>query len=313
MREHTSIALLALAGACLSGCAYDEGLIIENLKGTIKIPIEAATRTIIDEEGNATELTDPRLIGPVYLGLYPSVAEANVLERYPHPELGPQYQTDVPGDAYPYGGISVGDIRFACLEFLTCKVVSGRYADWNSLVEWFQLIQQPILDNQGVEISDGEYLRQTCYDLLNVTSDAETRITAYEDRNGDGETNELDLDFVLDDAGEYYVGDFTLWQQEFFWDQDQENCTPGLDCKGFTLWGWMDAPSSLSFKYSTCEDGLGQNIEVYDADFIGGRPQADLLNFPSIYIDDGDWVVGNPYQWDNIDARPELILDFEVQ
>lgn len=302
----------------LGGCAYDEGLLIRNLRGRVFVPKDAVTRTFLHENdpedpNDDTEetLTDIKLLGPVYLGLFSSVADANVIERYPHPEVGPQFKRDVPGDTYPYGGTTVGDIRFACLEFLTCKVVSGRFLDYQEMVDWFQFIEQPILDASGIEVVDGDFISQTCYDLLNVNTDDEVRITAFEDSNKDGAIDRGDLDFVED--GDYFVGNFTIWQQELFWDQNQEDCTPGTDCAGFTLWGWMDAPSSLSFQYSTCSPETGFQNQEYNAQFYGGAPYPNLLNFPATYITPGDWVATEGYRWDDQYAEPDLYLDFPVQ
>ena len=303
---------LGALAAAASGCAYEEGLIIENLKGQVRIPVEAATRTFVTDDGEVT-VTDPALIGPVYLGLFPGIEPANVIEAYPHPEVGPVYLDGIEGNTYPYGGTTIGDFRFGCFEALSCRMVSGRYADWQDIIDWFELIGDPILDGFGREVDNSELFRQTCFDLLDFTSDAETRITAYEDRNGDGELDEQDLDFVLDDAGEYFVGEFTIWQQEMFWDQDAEGCTPGADCPAFSLWGWMDAPSTNEFTFSTCDPEQGFRVNIYDADFIAGRAVIDLLNFPGQRISQGDWVSSESFRWDNIYDEPVLTLDFEVQ
>jgi len=301
----------ASLGVFATGCAYDEGLIIENLQGTVTLPAAALTRDLVLPDGSREAVEDVRLIGPVYLGVYPSVADANVLERYPHPELGPQYLDGVPGDAYPYGGTTIGDLRFGCIEDLTCLMVSGRYETWDSIVEWFAQLEQPLTDAGGVPIPDGEFLKQSCYDLLNVTSDAETRITAYEDRNGDDLINELDLDFVK--QGDEYVADFTIWQQDYYWDRNQEDCEPGVDCTGFELWGFMDSPDVNTLAFSTCDPTQGYNSREYNRDIFSGRPQVDVLNLPSTYITNGDFVVSEPYRWNNVLDRPNLVLDFEVQ
>jgi hypothetical protein len=317
----SSAALLRLAlvaAPLLAGCGYEEGLLISNLRGTIRIPKTALERTVIvpatpDEAERVEVLVDePRLIGPVYLGLYPFVHEADVVARYPHPEMGPQYIEDTPGDAYPYGGTTVGDIRFACFEYLSCKVTSGRFLDYDDLVDWFQRIGQPITDASGAVVIDGAFVQQTCYDLLAVTSDEEVRITA-EDKDLDGKITMSDLDFQED--GDSWVAPFTLWQQEFFWDVDQEaekGCTPGTDCTGFTLWGYMDAPDVTNFQFSSCETGAGNQYQRYNTQFFGGVSHNDLLNFPSKYIAKGDWVVTEPYVWKDIYDEPELTLDFLV-
>lgn len=313
---------LALAAGLLaalpvtSGCGWDEDLLIHNFKGTVVLPVEAATRTFlrIDEDGNRSEetVTDPRLIGPVYLGLFPSVEPENVIASYPHPEIGPQYKAGVQGDTYPYGGSTVGDLQYACFEFLQCKVTTGRYASWDDLATWFaDVLGTPIVDAAGREIRNGELLRQTCFDLLEVTADYEIGVVAG-DRNDDGNVDEADLDFVLSDDGQFYVAEFTIWQQEYFWDQAQEGCTPGVDCRGFSLWGWMDAPDRVSHQFSTCEATRGYNELTYDRNFRGGATFRDVLNQPTQYISRGDWVASEGYVWEDLYAQPELKLDFEV-
>lgn len=308
-RGGVALAAAVLFGS-LQGCAYDEGLLIANLKGRVFLPQEAAQRTIVLEDGTQETIEDVRLIGPVYLGLFPSVYPANVVERYPHPEIGPQYLADVQGNTYPYGGTTLGDIRYPCFEFLKCKVTSGRYVDYDSIVDWFELIGQPIKDAGGEEVTDGEFLRQTCFELLSVTSDREVRLVA-EDRNDDATVDALDLDFVKE--GDYYVGEFTIWQQDFFWDQEQENCTPGVDCDGFSVWGWMDTPSTTEYVYSTCDPDLGFVNPWYNAQFPGGASFVDTLNFPSKYISDGDYTASEGYVWRDIYDEPDLYFDFLVQ
>lgn len=306
----------ALFALPLVGCLYDEGLLIENLHGTVSVPVSVAQREIVDPnatDGSTILLDDRRLLGPVYLGLYPSVEAAGVIERYPHPEVGPQYLEGIPGDTYPYGATTIGDLRFGCFEFLTCKLTSGRFVDYDDLISWFASIGQPIVDSIGVEVTEAEYFQQQCFDLLDVTSDKEVRITATEDRNGDDKIDEQDLDFVLDADGAFYTAEFTFWQQEFFWDQEQENCEPGRDCTGFSLWGWIDSPSLQEYKYSTCLPASGFRFEEYSTELFSGQPYIDLLNFPSTYIAGGDWVATEPFVWQDIYDEPDLVLDFAVE
>src|SRR6476646_2403664 len=95
----------ALAMVLVGGCEYDERLLIQNMRGRVFVPVEAITRDVIKLDGSSETLgPDIKLLGPVYLGLYPSVLGANVIERYPHPEIGPQFIENVQGDTYPYGG-----------------------------------------------------------------------------------------------------------------------------------------------------------------------------------------------------------------
>jgi len=308
-----SFASVMIAGSMFStGCAYDEDLVIANIQGTVVIPRAAATRTFIDEEGVSSELTDVRLIGPVYLGLFPSVLPPNSGASYSHPEVGPIYKEDVPGDTYPYGGTTVGDLKFGCFEFLTCKIVSGRYVDFDAMASWFaDTLQQPILDANGAPVTNGEYVRQTCFDLLEVTSDEELLLTATEDRNDDEKINELDLDFYENKDGDFEAT-FRFIQQDWYWDQNQKDCEVGKDCTGFSLWGWMDAPSTISNVYQTCDPAQGYEEQTYNNDYAGGRPHANVLNAPSSYIGKGDWVADEGYVWKDIFEQPTIRLGFEV-
>jgi hypothetical protein len=288
-------AWLLLATAAV-GCKWDEELPIEDLRGTVVVPAEAATRTVLDpDSGELVQITDVRNIGPVYLGYYASIVEG--LESYPHPERGPAFEQDRPGDTYPYGGTMVGDIRFACLEFLTCKVTTGRYVDYDHLVDWFNnVIGTPITDASGVEVTNGDYVRQVCYDALHHTSDEEVGLTAT-DRNDDGTVDALDLDFVENSDGDFEA-EFVAWQQDFY--------------DGFSIWGWLDTPSEQSFQLSTCTFSDGYTRNEYNEYFYGGRAERDLLNYPSIYIASGDWVTpGHTYA--SIDDDVELIFNIPVE
>ncbi|MGA0879758.1 MAG: hypothetical protein ACO3SP_11635, partial [Ilumatobacteraceae bacterium] len=66
------------------------------------------------------------------------------------------------------------------------------------------------------------------------------------------------------------------WQQDYY---------PGM-----TLWGWMDAPSEVSYQFSTCNPDEGFQETEYTNDFHGGMQWEDTLNFPSLLISTGDWV-----------------------
>jgi len=313
MKTNTTFPIL-MAGLLAQGCAFDEGIIIENLRGTVRLPVEAASRTIQDEEGNPVEIeADPRLIGPVYLGLYSKIEPENVIEEYPHPETGPQFQPDQIGDAFPYGGTTIGDLRFACLPSLSCRLTSGRFEDWDSIVDWFKRLDTPLTDVNGFEIPNGEFLRQVCYDFLNVTSDEEMRVTAYEDTNNDGDINAMDLDFQRE--GDFFVAEFEMLQQELFYEQDDADCTPGVDCRGFSLWGWMDAPAQSDLQFTTCaeDEGFGLEVREYNIRFDPGAALPDVLNFPSRYIAAGDYVSSDPFIWSDVYDEPQLDLDFEVQ
>ena len=41
----------------------------------------------------------------------------------------------MPGNAYPYGGGSVGRYDFACFSSVACKVVTGRFTDYDDILD----------------------------------------------------------------------------------------------------------------------------------------------------------------------------------
>ncbi len=295
----------------LLGCTYDEGLEIRNLQGTVVVPRAAATRDIPDESGALVSVTDVRLIGPVYLGLFPGMLGENEFTSYPHPAVGPQYLADTPGDTYPYGGTTVGDFRFPCFESLVCKLTSGRFVDYDSILSWFNdTVGDPVVDAKADPVTTGEFLEQTCFDLLEVVTTEEVRITAFEDTNGDEKIDAMDLDFVENADGDFEA-DFTIWQQEMFYDIDDS----GADPAGMQLWGFMDGPSSNSYTFATCNgDSAGLFIGEYNMEFYGGVVQTNTLNLPSQYIVSGDhdWVATEGFEWSNWEDRPAVLLDFEV-
>ncbi len=331
MNKQTSLTLVSLLAisSLVGGCKYQEGLIINNMKGTIVVPGSAAVKIVADENGEPVPLPpDVANIGPVYVGVFPSVHPANVIDSFPHPEVGPQYQDGVEGDTYPYGGTTVGDLRFACFQALSCKVVSGRFVDYDAMAVWFNdVLGQPIISADNQNVTSGELIRQTCFDLLEVTSDEEVRITVFEDTNGDDKLNELDLDFVLNEETGDYEGEFTLWQQDFHWDQNEERekqCEPGVDCTGFSVWAFADQPDPTNGRFTACEDDDQQGFEVeeYNHDFFGGRVVADVLNKPTQYVTagdlvsdqhfmGGDWMDG-AYVWKDVYDRPKIRLGHEV-
>ena len=125
----------------------------------------------------------------------------------------------------------------------------------------------------------------------------------------------MDLNFIENSDGDFEA-DFTFWQQEFFYDLEQEeqgNCTPGLDCTGFSLWGFMDTPSSATNTYTTCDINTGFEENTYDNEFEGGATFIDILNAPTQYIADDDWVAGAGYVWNDVLDVPVLSLDYKVE
>jgi hypothetical protein len=292
---------MILGFALLGGCTYDEGIIVKDMTGTVVVPREAATRTFTYTDGTSQTVTDARLIGPVYLGYFPAVsAEA---QTYPAPVQGPVFKDGIPGDTYPYGGTSIGDIRFPCIEALKCKVVSGRYVNFDEMVSWFSdTLRSPLADAYGTQVQSGDYIAEQCFDLLRYVDESEIRLTATEDINDDGVLDKNDLDFVEQDDGSF-AAPFDIRQQEYFQSDEGE---------GFTLWGWMDAPSDTSYQFSSCDPNAGFLESEYNRHFYGGRPYRGLLNLPTQYISAGDWVASDAYVYESPDDTPTIHLDIPV-
>lgn len=308
-----SKATALLAVAATAGC-YDEGLEIHDLVGQVVLPKEAATfeftRPVLDDSGDPVtdpgtgdpvfeteEVTDVRLIGPVYIGLYASVRDD--LFSYPYPETGPVTGAEAIGDAYPYGGTTIGDFRYACYEFFQCKMVSGRYESFEAILDWWNdVVGDPVVDAGGDVVEVADAFRDTCYQLRRWTSDEEVRITATSDRNGDGEIDAGDLDFVED--GDNFVADFVIREAEFF--------------EGMSAWGFMERPEPGSFNFdSTCNPELGYQEFTYDQNWRAGTQFQNVLNRPANYTETGDWVSSSGFEWADPYEPAILNLDLTVE
>ncbi len=262
-------------------CAYDEHLPQVDVHGTLVIPRAAATRDVVNERtGDVESVTDSRWIGPIFMGAYSGVDSQNY--GYPHPEIGPVIgSTD--GNTYPYGGGSLGRFDFACFEALVCKVNTGRFYDFDHMIEWFNdIIDEPITDEFGAVVDSPDYFRSYCYELLNFTDDYELSFVACPD----GREGCEGMHFEENADGDFEA-EFDLWQV---------NYQPGMQ-----VWGWMDTPGS-DYNFTTCNPDLGQRNTEYSNDSTYGTNYNDLLNFPQKYIGTGDYVVQEPYVTQAADA-----------
>ncbi len=312
---------IATVVAGSAGC-YDEGLIIQDLVGTVVIPKDAATmdftREVTDDNGDpvldpatgdpqeeVVTVTDVRLIGPVFIGLYASVRDD--LFSYPYPETGPvsgAAQELGVGDAYPYGGTTLGDFRYACFEFFQCQMVSGRYESFESIISWWRdTVGVPLVDASGEEITSADAFVQTCYQLRRWTSEEEIQLTPTSDRNGDDVIDAGDLDFVED--GDNFVGEFVIPEAEFFEDM--------------TAWAFMERPGPTNLttgplSYNTCNPTLGYQEFTYNQNWRAGTQFQDVLNRPAAYTETGDYVSSTGFTWADDPFEPaEIVLDFEVE
>jgi hypothetical protein len=242
------------------GCAFEENLPHKDLTGTVRIPIDSITITLGQEE-DAREVTDMRVLGPVYIGAYPSVVEG--LYPYAHPEMGPILSEGQDGNTYPYGGSSVGRFDWACYQPLICKTVTGRFKDYDDIIDFFaNVLDDPIRTQDGHLVTSSSEYQDRCFEVLNTLGDWEhSFITPAE------------LDFEED--GDYLVADVEL---------------PHIYYReGMKVWGWIDMPST-TFDFNTCDPGIGDQLNFYDEFYPMGTNVFDLLNYPGKYIDFGDWV-----------------------
>ena len=259
-----------LLGALLvsSACTYTEpGNHHVDLHGTVRIPVAAATMTLVDDDGTEREVTDPRLFGPVYVGAYASVVTD--LFDFPHPEVGPVLSSGTPGDAYPYGGNTLGRFEWGCYQQLVCQTITGRYSSYDDVIDFFDtVVNRPITDEFGDPVTGASQYQEQCYEYRYFTSDEEVEFI------DDGH-----LDFKLSADGEFYEAEVTVPHTLFI--------------EGLTVWGWVDMPSR-EFKFSTCDETGGELLYYYSEQYEVGASYTDLLNFPGTYIDQGDWVGEDP-------------------
>lgn len=256
---------MLVAALTLVGCNFDEGILETELKGKVVVPKEAATLDYTDADGNLQTLVDAKNIGPIFLGAFAGIDELSF--GYPHPSMGP-ILSDEPGDTYPFGGTTVGRADFACYSFTTCKVTTGRFATYQEILDYFaDVLGTPIVDSAGVEITSGDAFQQYCYDYWKVTSDAEVTFIG-------------DLDFTETANG--FEAEWSMLHAEFH---------PGM-----TIWGFLDSPSyttdiSGRGDLGTCNSETGRQVQRYgEAAYFEGMTYSDVLNQPSKYIANGDWV-----------------------
>ena len=272
-----------LVPALVAGCAYQEDLPETDLFGTIRIPIEASQFEYGEDADKTVTIDDPRSLGPVYLGVFPSVQEG--LYDYTHPEIGPILNTTQEGDTYPYGGTTVGRFDWACYQSVICKVVTGRFTDYDDILDYFaNTLNDPITDNEGNEVTNGTVFQERCFEVLYGTADYEMLFV--------GQDN---LNFEID--GDYYVAtDVEIPQVPF--------------TEGMAVWGWMDMPSR-TYEFSTCNVSNGEYQAYYAEEGYLGTNYIDVLNFPGNYIDPGDWVVQDAAIINDRDQEFDLEIGFQ--
>jgi len=176
----------------------------------------------------------------------------------------------------------VGRFDYACYKPLRCKVVTGRYAGFQDIIDFFaDVVQEPIFGPDGEEVTSGATYQEHCFTTEHVTSYDELSFVD-EDPNEDVSPYFKPY-FKLNSEGTYYEADVTIPQTLFIEDM--------------ALWGWMDMPSAR-YNYASCNTEAGASYYRYTEQFLKGSSFPELLNFPGNYIDAGDWV-----------AEPVLVSD----
>lgn len=273
-----------------TGCAFDEQLPEVDLQGTVRLPAEVSQFLYNDDpdlEAEPVTIDDARGIGPVYLGVFPSIQEG--LYDYPHPEIGPILNDSVEGNTYPLGGTSIGRFDWACYQQLRCKVLTGRFKTYEDIIDYFaNTLSDPLEDFVGDPVTGGTAFQEQCFEVLYMTGDYENLFV--------GEEN---IDFTLN--GDYYEAEVEI--PHVIFDKDEN---PDLQV---SVWGWVDMPS-ITYEFASCDADVGQNQNYYNQTFFVGTNPLDLLNFPGSYIDSGDWVVEDPAIISNPDENFTLDIGF---
>ena len=247
----------------------------------MRIPAAATQFEFGDDVDNLEIIDDARGMGPVYLGVFPSVQEG--LYDFPHPEIGPVLNTAQEGDTYPYGGTTIGRFDWACYQELVCKVTTGRFTSYDDLLDYFaNVLGDPVSDSEGVEVGSGTEFQEACYEILFATADYEMFFLS--------EVPDFELD------GDYLVAtDVEIPQVPF--------------TENMAIWGWVDMPSR-TYEYSTCDPENGEIATYYNEFYDRGTNYIDVLNFPGNYIDPGDWIVQDPVLVTDPDADFDLEIGF---
>lgn len=285
MRNTHAITLCSLA-AVLSTSCYDEldHITHRDLTGTVRIPKSMVALDLEMPDGRVKELDgDIRLIGPVYIGVFPSIRYD--LYDYPHPEIGPILDENSEGNTYPYGGTTVGRFDWGCYDENRCQVVTGRYRDYDDMLDWFtNVLETPLTNELGDEVTSGIEVRETCYEYQYLTGDAEVRWVG-------------DLDFR--EEGDYFVADIEILHSDFR--------------EGVSVWGWVDMPVPSAFAFDTCNREEGSNIFYYTDNFQTGSNSPNVLNSPGDFISEGDLVAAEPAIVNNPDKAFTLDLGLRVE
>ena len=296
MRTRIALAL-ALATLPLSGCAFDEGLNVHDMAGTVYVPKSVAPTA--DD------------VGMIYVGLYSGVD--NRL-GYPSPIAAPAAST-AGADTFPYGGTSIGNFMTRDAR-LICSTIGARSIR-DEGTEWaldLEVLQFPF--HEGTHV-------WAWMDVLVVGTAGINNYTSCDRDGGFYSYYQIEVSPIEVQAFN------TEWLVVF--DPD-DLPLPGNVPGGNASRRYLD-PSGEYWQVTEIDPGTN-SIRVFDLYSNGGRPalsgptdpliisEADLLpygsqfqdvlNFPGKYIAPGDFVVETPAVLEKVEDV-DLTLAYEVQ
>ena len=151
------------------------------------------------------------------------------------------------------------------------------------------MVQEPIIDPDGTEVTSAVNYQEHCYQGEYVTANNEL---SFIDEDGDKNDDPYFKPyFQRSSDGAYFEAEVTI--------------PHALYVEGMELWGWTDMPSAR-YNFASCNPEAGDSYYRYTEQFMKGSSYPDLLNFPGIYIDEGDWVA-EPVEI--TDADEEFVID----
>lgn len=286
----------------LVGCAFDEGINVHDMSGTVLVPKSAAATA--DD------------VGMIYVGLYSGVD--NHL-GYPSPIAAPAAST-AGADTFPYGGTSIGsfytrDARTVCQK-IESRAVRDDGANW---ALDFELLQFPFYEGTSLWAWMDTFVVSTSGTVVNKYESCdpnngyfsyyqiEVEPTGVDQDGTEWRVNLVDSELPEVPGGSgnrrYQDAAGQLWQVT---DIDLVNDAVNV----FDIYSWGGKPVS---------SGPSQPIVISEAEvmYFGSQFQ-DVLNFPGKYIrgndgaSPGDYVSQTPVILDNLSGNIEITIDFEV-
>lgn len=309
MRTHRLFATVLLSVVLalpVGGCAFDEGINVHDLKGTVLVPKSASPTA--------------ESVGMIYVGLYSGVD--NHL-GFPSPVAAPAAST-AGADTFPYGGTSLGsfytrDARLVCQQ-IGSRTIRDDGANW---ALDFELLQFPFYEGTNVWAWMDAF-------VLDSTGNPVNTYTSCDDNNGYYSYFQIEVDpiDVVQEGVEWRVNledsdlttipvpgngatrrfqdaDGKLWQVV-----EIDEVNDAINVVDIYSWGGKPAISGPSIP-------IVYNEENADLMYFGSQYQ-DVLNFPGKYVRGiegaapGDYVAQTPFVLDNLSGDVEITVDFEV-